>query len=226
MKTITEEEKMAENLVTLSRPEAQDEFHPEYADITTVLPALDEHIVRESFTGSALAGDSIEYRFNRYGQLDMVLKGQYKLSGSTKRAVLKELYDNPAWFQKAEEAVLDEHWALVRGVLFPGGSNTEGSFLFRGTTFIGFYRKGTSVSKTMKFYDQKVFKTISRRYDKAHKTVDYRPHVRNDIYDAQEPMFTREEELEEVYQFLKSLTSRRLSNEENEIIDAIRSVLG
>lgn len=195
----------------------------DYVDITTELPALDDTIVRESFTvvdGKAyLAGDKLKTSWNNWGQLQFKLD-QYPVKGRTFKAVLKELLEYQ--FDKHHEKHLDDKWSLVYGRLLLG-KHPRVKFLFRGETIIGVFKEKTKVSKTIRWYENAIYKGKAVSFNKAHKTVDFRKEVRNDVYDSLHPEFTKEAELEEIIGFIDSIKGRKLSSEEQELINALAS---
>ena len=85
------------------------------------------------------------------------------------------------------------------------------------------FKEKTKVSKTIKWYENAIYKGKAVSFNKAHKTVDFRKEVRNDVYDSLHPEFTKEAELEEIIGFIDSIKGRKLSSEEQELINALAS---
>ena len=188
------------------------------------LTAVDRYMVEHSFTGNHIAGDEVTYKFNRYGQLGGSVRG-WALKGGSWKGILKALSTNPKWFTPLEELEVAAQWTLVRGVLFPNGSKIPVGLLCRGDVIIGVYKKGTNVGSTIKWFEQKIYKTNAWRNMQTHKLRDYKPEVLNEVYQKQTPMFTREEELEEITAFIDSLRNRILGNEETQILRDLRDVI-
>ncbi len=194
--------------------------------ISIELPAMDPTIVKESLCmindKFYLAGDKLTLKFNHYGQLGIKL-GKYPVKGSTFKTILKEIYTD--YFHPVQERSIDAKWVVVKGY-FKWGKKRDVKFLFRGETIIGIFTKNTKVSSTIKWYEKAIYKSKSFSFNKAHDTVTYRPEVPNEVYDIQYPEFTKEKELEEIRAFITSLKTRRLGNEEREVINDIYSELG
>ena len=201
------------NMGTMAKIDNQ-ELLFDSVDVAIELPTLDDTVVRESFNGNTLAGDTLTYSFNRWGNLQVHLD-KYVIKGRTLKAMYKELIDNKKYFQPTDEVSIDSKWSMLRGNLFPNKGNAEGSWLLRGESIIGFYKTGTNVARTIQWYEKAIYKGKSISFNRAHKTIDYRPEVRNDIYDTQEPEFTKEPELEEILSFITSLKGRKVSRNEH-----------
>jgi len=194
------------------------ELLPDNVDITTTLPGLDPTIVRESMCivndKVYIAGEELTLSINYWGQLEGKL-GKYKVKGSTWKAIIKELYDEH--FKKTDETVIDARWSIVTGE-FTFSKRLRMKSLSRGETFIGFFTENTKVSKTINYYEKAVFKGTMINYNRVHKTVDYKAEVENEVYANLAPEFTKENELEEIREFIRSLRLRRRSNEEQELL--------
>ena len=184
---------------------------------------IDEYMVRTNLGGRTLAGEPLRYTFSRYGQLNIYLKG-IQLKRQTKGHILKELFLE--FFTIEDIKDLPHQWSIYKGVLFKDTSKPiPGKFLVRGSKVIAYFKPDAKVGRTIKFYEKKVYTNVSKNIYNTHHHRDWKPHVSNEVYDNQQPMFTREEELEEVREFITSLKGRQLGNEEVEILKDIASEL-
>jgi len=192
-------------------------------DIKIEITAVDKQMVEQSFTGTHVAGDKVEYDFNRYGQLNCTVGG-YKAKGSMFKGILSELSGGNKYFKATEEIGLSNQWTILKGSLFPNGSNIQGGFLCRGETIIGFYKKGNNVANTIMWYEKMVYKSNAWQNMRTHSLRDFKPefHTEDDLYATQAPEFTREDELEEIYQFIASLRARKRSAQEQQILEDIK----
>ncbi len=217
---MTVEHTMQEGLGHINKIDNQELLFND-VDITIELPALDDHIVRESFTGTHLAQDKLKWSWNHWGQLQCSVKG-YSIKGRTLKAMYKEFLYNKRLFVATKEKSIGEKWTVLYGTLYIGKSPTV-KILMRGETIIGIFKKNTKITPTIKWYEKAVYGGKAGHFNKSHKTIDYRAEAPHDVYDRQQPEFTKEMELEEIREFMHSLKRRVLSNEEREIIAAIGS---
>ena len=189
-------------------------------DVKLELGYLSADMIGPNFSGRTLAGTKVVYKFNSYGSLNIKLD-KYKLKGKTKSVVLAELFQN--YFRLDDVEDMPHQWAIYQGVLFADTAKPIlGKFLLRGNKVIGFYKPKAKVTRTIKFYEKKVYSSLAKNIHHTHKPVDYKLHVVHEVYDTQTPEFTRESELEEIRSFVASL-KRRLSPEEQDIINDIAS---
>jgi hypothetical protein len=79
----------------------------------------------------------------------------------------------------------------------------------------------------IKLFDKNKFKKSYYRKLQEYNFEKHMPFIQaeteNDIYKDQEPTFTREEELEDIYYFIESIKHRKLGSEEIEILKIIQS---
>ena len=195
-------------------------------EIEVEITAVDERMVEHSFTGTHVADDKVGYTFNRYGQLNMTV-GKYKAKGSLAKGILNAISVNRKYFTPTEEVGLNNQWTITKGIMFPNGSKLQVGILSRGETVIGIYKKGSNVSGTIKWFEQTIYKSNAWKNMRTHHLRDFKPeyHVEDDIYATQAPEFTREDELEEIYQFIASLRNRRRSSQEQQMLEDISAEL-
>jgi len=190
------------------------------------ITAVDAHMVEVSFSGRKIAGDEVSYKWNRYGQLVIDVKG-YVAKGSLRKSIMKALLTTRKYFVPVSEEAFNNQWTLTRGVLFPDDGDHEVGVLTRGQNVIGIFRKGSDISRTMEWYEKMVYKSTAWKSMRVGKLIDYKPefHLDDDIYAQQEPEFTREEELEEICAFVSSMQGRKRSASEQIILGDLRAIL-
>lgn len=193
-------------------------------DINDEIAGADSRFVEKHFAGMTLAGDKIDYIFNKWGQLQMKVAG-HTVKGGIRAGIHKGIANSRLYFHALEEESFSGQWTIVRGIMFPNGSSIEVGILYHGESILGIYKKGTNLGRTIKWFEKKIFKTNHWMNMKTHSLREFRPEVRNDVYKDQLPEFTREDELVEILDFVTSLKSRRLSYEEVEILQQIQSEL-
>jgi len=196
-------------------------------DMKTEIKAVDEHMVRTAYTGEYLAGDEVKYKFDNWGNLVASVKGK-KMSGGIMKGMMQVLSDNRRLFTPSEEITLENQWSLMKGMLHLENTKMKHipvQILYRGNKPISITKQGTKVSKTIRFYEQKVYKTNAWKNMRISSLREYRPEVENDVYKHQSAEFTRVDELEEIRGFIASLKQRRLSWEEADIVEDISSEL-
>ena len=193
-------------------------------DVSIEITAVDTYMVKTSFAGNTLAGEEITYSFNRYGQLQATV-GKTKAKGQLLKGICMAIFDSRAYFQPDEELSVNSLYTIVRGTLFPNGSKIPAGILLRGNRIIGIYKSGTDLSRTIKWYEQTVYKSNAWQNMHVHKVRDYRPEFRldDDVYAQQTPEFTREDELQEIHEFISSLKGRKLSVDEQLLLQDIRN---
>ncbi len=208
----------------VSTGSSQDMF-TENIDVAVEITAVDKHMVETQFTGNAIAGEGISYTFNRYGQLTCKFDTGWDIKGGMMKAVMRAIASRHEWFQPMEEVAVGSQWTILKGVLFPNGSKIEVGLLTRGEAIIGIYKKGTNLSRTIKWFEKTIYKSNAWRNMQTHSLREFRPEVKNEIYSHLAPEFTREDELEEMSTFIESLSNRRLSNDELQILHDIKDTL-
>jgi hypothetical protein len=191
-----------EELVTYY-PE-NDELFSNQASMLDVSP----RIIRTGFTGNYLGNDPVKYSWNTWGQLQVTV-GNAKIEKQQLQAVLKALY-NTHFVSTKETVIGDGIWYMKHGYLTVGKKGKiPGKFLIRGSYIIGFFQEKVKVSRTIKFWNEKVFKyngPVNIKYQR-----DFKPewHPEDDIYADQYPEFTREDELQEIDEFIESISHRK-----------------
>ncbi len=205
---------------------ATEDMFTQNIEIEVEITAVDERMVEHSFTGTHVANDKVGYTFNRYGQLNMTV-GIYKAKGSLAKGILNAISVGRKYFTPTEELGVANQWTLTKGILFPNGSKLRVGILSRGDRVIGIYKAGTNVASTIEWYEKMVYKGEAWKNMRVHSLRTFKPewHVEDDIYATQEPEFTREAELEEIAQFISSLRGRRLSADEQILLEDIKAEL-
>ncbi len=196
-------------------------------DMSVEIKAVDEHMVRHSYTGETLAGDECVYSWNRYDSLTVKVKGQV-MKGGVLKGMMQVISDNHRLFTPTEEITFENQWSLMKGTLHLRNTKQidhHVQILYRGNKPISITKQGTKVSKTIRFYERKVYGTNAWKNMRVSSLREYRPEVENDVYKHQPAEFTRVDELEEIRAFISSLKSRRLSWEEADIVQDIQSEL-
>ena len=193
-------------------------------DMLDEIKSADSRFVEQSYAGATLAGEAVDYSFNRYGQLQMKL-GNWAVKGGVRSGIHKAILNSRLWFTQSQEVTLSGNWTIVKGTMFPNGSAIEVGILMHSLAIIGIYKSGTDVSKTIKWFEQKIYGSNNYKNMQVNSIRDYKPEVQNDVYKHQAPEFTREDELEEMLAFVTSLKDRRISGEEAELLGAIRDEL-
>ena len=176
--------------------------------------SIDAEIVRANYDvhNQSLAGQDVLWDYNRYGTLVPTVVG-YMLNARAVKEMYKVIWT--ARHHKVEEYHINENWYAYKIAMRTG---TELIVLFRQNTLVSIVRPGTDVSNTIKFYDGKI-----PNMDQIWVNKTFKPEIENEVYDAEVvPQFTREEELEEIRIFVRSLRHRHLSGEEIELLDEIR----
>jgi hypothetical protein len=210
---------MNENMVAYA-PE-NDELFEQQATLRDV----SSRIIRSSFSGNELAGEKLTYRWNGYGQLGIRL-GSTKVKKTQLQVIFKELL-NDYMVRESETIYGDGLWYTVEGYLTVGRKgHIKGRFLLRGNYVVGYFKDGSKIERTIKWWNKHVFNQ-SATADVATYTRDFKPefHGEDDIYSTQYPEFTREDELNEIGDFLTSLSGRRLSPDEELILRDIKAQL-
>ncbi len=193
-------------------------------DMTAEIKAVDEHMVRHSYTGETLAGDKVTYSWNRWDALVIKVKDR-KMSGGILKGMMQVLSENKRLFVPTEEITFENQWSMMKGIFTMRGTQHKVQILYRGNKPISITKDGTKVSRTIKFYESKVYRTNSWKNMRISSLREFRPEVQNDVYKDQLPEFTRVDELEEIRAFLAGLRSRKLSWEEADILEDIKSEL-
>ena len=193
-------------------------------DIVDEIKSADSRFVEMHFAGNTLAGQHLDYSFDRYGQLTMKLDN-WAVKGGVKSGIQKAILNSRRYFVQHQEISLSGNWTIVKGVMFPDGSAIEVGILMHSLAIIGIYKKGTNVANTIKWFEQKIYGSNNYKNMQVNSIRDYAPEVKNDVYKHQAPEFTRESELDEILEFVTSLKARRISGEEAELLGAIRDEL-
>ena len=190
-------------------------------DILDEIKSADSRFVEGQYAGETLSGQQIDYSFNRYGQLQMKLGG-WKVKGGVRSGIHKAILNSRRWFQQHQEVSLSGNWTIVKGVMFPNGSAIEVGILMHSLAIIGIYKSGTNVANTIRWFEQKIYGSNNYKNMQVNSIRDYAPEVQNDVYKHQAPEFTRETELEEIGEFIRSLKLRRISGEEAALLEEIQ----
>jgi len=195
-------------------------------DISVEITAVDERMVEQSFAGQTVAGQEIEYSFNRWGSLEMMVAG-HKAKGGLAKGIFNAISVNRKYFRPKADLGINGQWVLTNGILFPNGAQLQVGILSRGQKVVGIYKAGTDVAKTIQWYETMVYKNTAWNSMRIHHLRDYKPefHVDDDLYAMQEPEFTREVELEEIANFITSLRARKRSQGEEQILSDIKAEL-
>jgi hypothetical protein len=182
-------------------------------DVATEIAAMDKSFAKKLFAGKQIAGQEIKYSFNRYGSLTARVAG-HKAKGQLMKAIIECIYEDHFIPTKVEK--LNEKWEVIHGVNDLFNKTKEIKFLLRADKVISCLKPKAKVIKTVKFYEQAVYKSTAWENLQTGNIRDFKPefHLEDDVYSKQEPEFTREDELEEIYQFISSLKGRRRSAEE------------
>jgi len=191
-------------------------------DMMDEIKSADARFVEGQFAGQTLAGEQLEYTFNRYGQLQMEL-GNWTVKGGVRSGIHRAILSSRLYFRQVQEVALSGNWTIVKGVMFPNGSAIEVGILMHSLAIIGIYKAGSDVGNTIKWFEQKIYGSNNYKNMQVNSIRDYAPEVQNEVYSKQSPEFTKELELEEIRGFINSLKGRRLSGEEADILADIAS---
>jgi hypothetical protein len=125
-------------------------------------------------------------------------------------------------FSIKSELIVNGSWVVLNGTLTLGVAKIKGGFLIRNNTIVGWYKAGTKLNDTIKWYDRVVFKDYHKKVMKSTVKRSIRREVENEIYSNQEPEFTREDELIDILEFIDSMRSRKLSASELLLLQDIK----
>jgi len=194
-------------------------------DLVNEIANADSRFVEMHYAGETLAGQLIDYSFNRWGQLQMHING-HELKGGVRAGIYRGILNSRLYFSPIEEMGIGKNWTLISGVLFPDGSQIDIGILMHSNQIIGIYKEGTDVGRTIRWFEKNIYKGNWKQM-KVHKLTSYRPEYNadTDVYHDQEPEFTREAELEDIYTFISSLKGRKHSAEELQLLHDIQTEL-
>lgn len=215
---IDENQAVLESGLTASRPE-WDDVLLEIEELDSVGSYLNDKVIRSSFTGDTIAGQDVAYEANRWGQYSIYVD-DIELKGRTKGVILTALYNN--YFDKVEEKHYGGMWFVVTGYItcFEEEDYLV-QFLLRGGKVLGMFKHNANVERAIKWYAQHVYS--EKPQDLYLRTTNsYGIEYENEVYDGQQfPEFTREDELEEILEFIESLSHRNISVDERNILTDI-----
>ncbi len=191
-------------------------------DLKSEIANADPRFVEQAYAGNTLAGEEIAYSW-RYDQLTFKIRG-IKLKGGTRSGIHRAIVNSRQYLTIHQETSINGNWTVLDGTLHVNDKDVDVKVLMHSLSIIGIYKPKAKLDKTIRWFERNIYKGNWKSMQ-VQSIRDYRPEwtVENDIYAEQAPEFTRETELDEINEFIRSLRTRRLSGEEEEILKVIAS---